>query len=328
MSRAQLTSTVEQNTGGAVAPFVAGKNVLINGSMDWWQRGVSFAVTPANFAYMSDRWYWIGATASVAQETTIVPTNFRYSLKATATGTTQPVFGQTVETANCYQLAGQTVTLSAWVATSDSSAVTLRLDYSIAVDNPSNGSWTTITSTSGSNNVSATSTMTRKSLSFVIPSTALTLRVLIYTSGNVSTGTTLTMTGAQLELGTVPTPFSRAGGTLSGELAACQRYYWRTLGTAAYGIFSFGMGTGSTSGIFPVNFPTTMRTAPTIIDYSNLQWNDTTNGAAISALTIDNANPQMAKLNGTTSSGITNLRPTMLLANGSSTAYLGLGAEL
>ena len=155
------------------APLYAGKNILINGAFDIWQRGTTFAATPATFAYLADRWFWIGATASVAQETTIVPTGFQYSMKATATGTTQPVFGQTVETKNCYQLAGKTVTLSAWMATSTAANVTLRIDYSTAVDNPTGGTWTTITSTAGSNDVSSTATMTRKSLSFVIPANAL-----------------------------------------------------------------------------------------------------------------------------------------------------------
>ena len=51
MSRAQLTSTVEQNTGGAVALFVAGKNKIISGDFGIWQRGTSFTPTSGSSAY-------------------------------------------------------------------------------------------------------------------------------------------------------------------------------------------------------------------------------------------------------------------------------------
>ena len=304
----------------------AGKNVLINGAMDWWQRGTSFAATPANFTYMSDRWYWIGATASVIQETSIVPTNFRYAIKATATGTTQPVFGQTIETANCYQLAGQTVTLSAWVATSNASDVTLRLEFSTSVDNPSNGTWTTITSTSGSNSVSATSTMARRSLVFSVPANALSLRVTIYTSGNVSSGTTLTMTGAQLELGSVATAFSRAGGSIGGELTLCQRYYYRA--TSAVVNVWFGVGNaGASNAFYPmVSYKTTMRSSLSSIDYSNLGWWNGGSVTVASSININQSAPDFAMLTVNTS-GLT-AGNSYLLGTGSGGGFIGFNAEL
>ena len=315
-------------TGLSYQPMTqAGKNVLINGAFDIWQRGTSFAATPANFAYMADRWFWIGATASVSQETTIVPATFRYAMKATATGTTQPVFGQTIETANCYQLAGKRVTLSSWVATSDSSAVTLRLEFSTSVDNASSGSWTTITSTAGSNSVSATSTMTRKSLSFDIPSNALSLRLTIYTSNNVSSGTTLTITGCQLELGSVATAFTRAGGTIQGELAACQRYYW--LMGSGTSILGTGFYQSTTRFHQPVIFPTTMRIAPSLsatsgTNYYNFQTGGDDN---FNSLTISIASTQSCYLfNNTEMSGTVGQAGTTLTNNASTS--VAFSAEL
>jgi hypothetical protein len=63
MSRAQLTSTVEQNSAGAAAPFSAGKNKVINGDFGVWQRGTSFALASTS-AYTCDR--YIGDAGSMS----------------------------------------------------------------------------------------------------------------------------------------------------------------------------------------------------------------------------------------------------------------------
>ena len=67
MSRAQLTSTVEQNTGGAVAPFLAGKNKIINGDFRINQRNF----TSATSGYCFDRWTIAasGGTMTVTPQT-------------------------------------------------------------------------------------------------------------------------------------------------------------------------------------------------------------------------------------------------------------------
>jgi hypothetical protein len=331
MTRARDTADTQDNLGGAVAPFVAGKNVLINGAFDIWQRGTSYAATPANFAYLADRWFWIGATASVVQETTIVPTNFQYSMKATATGTSQPVFGQTIETKNCYQLAGKTVTLSAWIATSTAANVTLRIDYSTAADNPSSGTWTTITSTAGSNDVTSTATMTRKSLSFAIPSSALSLRILFLTAANIASGVTFTLAGCQLEEGAVATPFARAGGSIGGELALCQRYYFRNTPGSNYGIVATGGVTfATTTALFGVQFPVPMRIAPTSAEWGNLQLFDSGNTQyTLSAVTVSALNSG-TNFSGfeITASGLTVGRPCVLRQNNNAAGFIGFSAEL
>jgi len=256
MSRAQLTSTVEQNTGGAVAPWVGGKNAAINGGADIWQRGTTFTNT---VGYTADRWYQGAGNVTTTQETTLVPTGFRYSVKGTTTATSQPYWFQAIETAESQRFAGKTVTLSYYAATSDSSNVLLRLDYSTSVDNSAVGTYTSI----GSSSVAATSSMpsTPQTATFVVPSTAKTLRIVIGAAGNQSTGATTTFSGVQLEVGSVATPFSRAGGTLQGELALCSRYYYASDGTQTAGYSSYNTG-NIISNSFP--FPVKMRIAPSV----------------------------------------------------------------
>ena len=140
MSRAQLTSTVEQNTGGAVAPFVAGKNKIINGDFGIWQRGTSFT-NPSNGTYVADRWF-VGyengtvTSSSVAQvafdyssspasdKLPISGYNSSYFLRRTYTtlGTaTLSRLDQKIEDVRAF--AGQTVTISYWAKSNASISV-------------------------------------------------------------------------------------------------------------------------------------------------------------------------------------------------------------
>ena len=63
-----------------------------------------------------------------------------------------------------------------------------------------------------------------------------------------------------LELGSVPTSFSRTGGTISGELAACQRYLPAISG-ATNSILGYAYST--TGSQIYIKLPTTARVAPT-----------------------------------------------------------------
>ena len=124
MTRAYNTATTQQNTGGAVAGVTAGKNAVINGGMDVWQRGTSVAVSGAYaLTYAADRWgffrtgYATGMTVSrqVTGDTTNLPF-IQYSQRVqrdsgnTSTGQIHTV--QNFETANSIPYAGKTVTFS------------------------------------------------------------------------------------------------------------------------------------------------------------------------------------------------------------------------
>ena len=276
MSRAQLTSTVEQNTGGAVAPFVAGKNFVINGGMDIWQRGTSFTTVTT---YTADRWlaYFSTGGCTITQDSTTVPTGLRYSLKATTSGATGAVeFIQAIETANTIPLAGQTVTLSWYSTCSTSVNTSISLGYSTTVDNSVVGTYTTITPAAYFT-PTMTGTMQRSWATYAIPSTAKTLQIAIAPNSSLVAGSTFNLTGVQLEAGSVATPFTTATGTVQGELAACQRYYQKSyLSTQYAGQASTGntcLAYSATTVSSNANqttyfFNNAMRTTPTITIYS------------------------------------------------------------
>jgi hypothetical protein len=255
--------------------YTAGKNFVINGGFDIWQRGTSFS-GPVN-GYAADRWRLTADTGNVAwsQETSIVPTGARYAFTATATGgAVQPYFLQAFETSNTLPLAGKTVTLSAFVASSSSTSVEFNIYYSTNVDNGFSG--TAI----GAVTKTTTTTMpsTPQSAQFSIPSNAKSIYIQIRSAAQLTTGNTMTVGQVQLELGSVATAFSRAAGTLQGELAAAQRYYAKSYAQGiavptnsqagnvelapAYGTVA------NNAGFCNVKLPVIMRTQPSIAIYS------------------------------------------------------------
>jgi hypothetical protein len=100
----------------------AGKNAVINGGMDIWQRGTSFN-NPASAYYTADRFQGMRHSQvtgiTVSRQTTSDTTNLptiqycaRVSRDNANTSTNALYFGSVIETINSIPLAGQTVTMS------------------------------------------------------------------------------------------------------------------------------------------------------------------------------------------------------------------------
>jgi hypothetical protein len=140
--------------------------------------------------------------------------------------------------------------------------------------------------------------------------------------------TTKTLSKVKFELGSTATSFQYAGETIEGELANCQRYYWRAGGDNAYQYLANGSGDGSTSGTYLVVNPVDMRAAPTSIDFSTLGVTDGTTTTAATNIQFGRASRRANLVNATTASGQTQYRAQFLLTNNSTAGYIGFSAEL
>jgi hypothetical protein len=318
-------------TGGYVweAPIYAGKNIVTNGAMDIWQRGTSF---PNATGWVTDRWYQVSSNITTTQETTIVPTGFQYSMKGTVTsGTSAPQWGQTIEFSNFYRFLGKTVTLSAYIATSDSSSAYLRIDYGTSLDAGITGSYTILASSTPS----ATSSMpgSPQYLTATIPTNAKSLRIYVGNSIQQSSGATTTVTGVQLEVGSVATSFSRTGGSIQDELEACQRYYWQVGGDATNQTLDVGIAYSTSACEFVVQYPIFMRIVPTP-SFSSLMIQQYTGGTTYPVTAVSNLNGnsggRLAMGVGTTigTTSLTVGSTYLLKTNSTLSGYLAFSAEL
>ena len=253
MTRARNTADTQTASGGPVSPGIAGKNAIINGGMDIWQRGTSITTSGA---YTTDRWAEVSGNSIVYTRSTDVPSGlgFTYSVSRAGTGSNM---NQRIESLQAAPLAGQTATLSFYYkSTVGSDSLNVQMWYANTADN-----FASLTQIGSTQTVSTpSSSWTRFTYTVAIPSGGANgIGIYIY-RGSGATSTTF-ITGVQLELGSVATPFSRAGGTIQGELAACQRYYQVATRNDAWAHGSCISTSASNAG---VSLLAEMRAAPTI----------------------------------------------------------------
>ena len=313
-------------------------NFLYNSNFDIWQRGTSFASVSG---YSADRWTNSGivANTTTTRETSGAPAGAKYYVRHTASaGSAYTWYLQYLETNDVEQLWGKTVTFSLKLrrnATMNSN-VTIYIDKSATVDANNGATWTTISSTTISNASIPTGTTTAdwltSSVTAAIPNdgTANSIRVFIAnTTSTLPSGSVVDYAQTMLQIGSVVAPYQRQNATIQGELAPCQRYYWRQGGDAVYQNFALGSSTTTTAAIFVVNNPVTMRVAPTSVDYSTLAVGDNnTYSNAVTSLSINYAGKNTVRVDTGHSGTATQYRPAFLIANNSTSAYLGMSAEL
>jgi len=308
-------------------PITAGKNGLINGGFDIWQRGTA----GAGPGYIADRWYsaLISGTGTFAQESTVVPSGSLYSQKFTASATAQPALYQAIETQNAIRFAGQTVTVSAKVAASTSTGFTIDVQHSSSTDNSVTGTWTSITATSGGTATATSTTFVNISGVYAVPSTAKSLRFRIFTTSTIANTVVVYFGQAQIEQGNSASSFSRATGTFQNELAACQRYYFRSVAGSIYGGLAAGQCVSTTGAAICLVHPVTMRIVPTSLDYANIAVLGSTGSAiALSSAAINYAGFQSSWISIAVASGLVAGNATTLTGSNNTAGYIGLSAEL
>jgi hypothetical protein len=323
--------------------FAAGKNKIINGDFGVWQRGTSFT-NPSAGAYLADRFGCgfdgSGATRVYSQQTFTPGTApvsgyesqyfLRLNQTVAGTGGSYNLITQPIEDVRTF--AGQTVTISFWAKAAAGFSFG-QVDLYQYFGSGGSGAVTTAGTTS---DAAVTTSWKRFVYNVTVPSISgktvgsgsyIQLRIWLPTN----TTFTFDIWGVQIEAGSVATAFQTATGTIQGELAACQRYFYRAGGANLYEFFPaqiIGLSTSQVSCV--VSQPVTMRAIPTVVGFSNLQIvNYSTIVSAVTAITIDRAGLQATNLNVTgTGTPFTVDVPYRIVTANSLNGFISLSAEL
>jgi hypothetical protein len=345
---------------------LSNRNKIINGDMRIDQRnnGASITVTSANFPV--DRWKcreFSDGTAT-GQRVTDVPNNqFTNSLKYTVgtadsslTGTQFGDCQQVIEGNNISDLGwgtsdAQTITISFWVKSSAAGTyyvtpqnVNFNRSYpkSYTINSANTWEYKTLTIPGDTSGTWNTDNGVGIFLSWCVGTgptyqgtanqwnAAGTIGASDQTNLLATSGATFYLTGVQLEVGSVATPFEHR--SYGQELALCQRYYQgmdtRTE-SPAYHCFGTSHFTSAATAFAIMPFATEMRIRPTSIDASAANTFFLIGITNFTTITID----QVSRTSGVIlfsggSGGWTNYRSERWLSNNNNTAYCFFNAEL
>jgi hypothetical protein len=321
-------------------------NPVINSAFQVWQRGTSFT-NPASGSFVADRWaFSTSATNTVVSrqatnDTTNLP-NIQYCARvqrtAADTNTGYRSLTQSFETVNSIPYAGKPVTMSFYArAGANYSQTGNQFTVGLISGTGTDQSRATAAYTGEAYPVALqavvlTTTWQRFTLTGTVATTATELA--IYTkmdpSGTAGANDYFEITGVQLDIGSVALPFRTNGATIQGELAACQRYYYRFTPT---GTTRVGLGYVDTTSGAVIQFknPVTMRTAPTALEQSGTAADysvaNATTTNCVGVPTFSSANVDFVNIGFSTGATLTIGQSIMARPIGTA-GYLGWSAEL
>lgn len=347
-----ITGTV--NLIGQTNNFYAGKNKIINGDFRFNQR--AFTSNTTNATYNFDRWFQqnSGGTFTVTPQTFTPGTapvtgyeaiNFLRGVTATQSAAGDyAIFTQRIEDVRTF--ANQTAVVSFWAKANTG---TPKIGIELSQNFGSGGSPSAQVNTPlGA--VTLSTSWARYSATITIPSisgktigtTANTsyLELNLWTSSGATNATrassigiqnfTADIWGVQLEAGSTATAFQTATGTIQGELAACQRYYWRSTSTtaASLGFLGWGLATATTGGWLQIPISVPMRVAPTLLESASIEITNINNTYALSSLSLQaSSSAPSTGAASFASTGLT-LNAMYFFRTSASGGYIAFGAEL
>jgi hypothetical protein len=332
--------------------FGANKNKILNG--DFYINQRNFSSTTTQNTYGFDRWsfYYEGGTVTYSTQNFTPGTapvagyEGKSFMRLATTG--QSASGnstrayQKIEDVRTF--AGQTVTVSFWAKASSGTpyvGVNFIQDFGTggSPSGAAEGLGSAVTISTSWARYSVTRTVASISGKTIGTTTPGSLNLGLWTSAGSAFASALPgfsalqnvdidIWGVQVEAGSVATPFQTATGTIQGELAACQRYYWRQNADDTNTNFAAGQAYSTTAAVYTVTFPVPMRVKPTVIDYSNLCSTNSSLGTNnITNLTTSYGSNMTYGLIGTTT-GLVAGNATGLFSTSARPSYIGLGAEL
>ena len=344
---ASLIADSTATPGVAWSATQVGKNILINGDLTINERGATTSTLTTSAKFAADRFFArrtsgsSGAQYEYLTSTSLdaFPNAIRIQRNSGDITTDTLVVGQTVESANSRSLQNKSVVFSFWArkgadfsATSD--ALQVRVYTGTGTDQTGLGSAYTGTAAPISTTATLTTSWQRFSFTGTIASSATQVQAVAQyvPVGTAGAADSFDITGFQLEVGSVATPFALAGGgQRSTELELCRRYYERWTSSSGYMRFGSGFATGATTARITVHFKVRKRVA--VADSDNLftALLDCSNNTAytMTSYSLDQGGTDNITMNMTASSAsFTTGELVEFLTNNVTGAYQGWTAEI
>jgi hypothetical protein len=349
-----------------ITPILPNRNVIINGAMDIWQRGTATLTNPVTATYLVDRFitgHSLGdGTYNIlnSAETPVADFPFSNSLEIDVTHIETAVAAgeyvriqYRIEGYDFKRIHGKTCTLSFWVkaiktgiycVAFTNSALDKAYVHEYTVNQASTWEKKTVTLTFNAGGTWLFTNGIGCHITFMIMCGSTrqiaTANKDTWQSGNYaatdaivngldSTNNKFWLTGVQLELGAVATPFEFE--SYSTTLQKCMRYYERITPGIAHSAIAAGYTSTTTAASFLLKFSVPKRATPTfdkssVSDFTVL---DTSAGfVASTAISMSFASPDRCGLDLSVASGLTAGRAVILCGENNTTHWIDFAAEL